>query len=108
MLTEKHFAILTQLRKDARMSLARISRETGMATSTVFDHYQQLAAEAIIKHVALPDFARLGYPLRKRFLVRTKDRRATLDWLRAHPNVNDLARVDTHDALFEAYFRDVA
>ncbi len=108
MLTEKHRAILSQLRHDARMSLAAISRRTGIPTSTVFDHYQELKGSVILRHAALPDFTRLGYPLRKRFLVKAKERGETLAWLKRHPAVNNLYRVDAYDAFFEAYFKDAA
>ncbi len=107
MLTDNHLAILAKLRSDARMSLAKIGRETGLPTSTVFDYYQDLLDGAIARHVTIPDFGRLGCPLRKRYLVRTADRKRTLAWLKSHPNVNDLYRVDSHDAFFEAYFPDV-
>ncbi len=107
MLTDNHFAILAKLREDSRMSLARIGRETGLPTSTVFDHYRDLQKRAIARHVTIPDFGRLGYPLRKRYLLRTADRKRTLAWLKGHPNVNDVYRVDSHDAFFEAYFSDV-
>lgn len=108
MLTEKHLAILGKLREDARVSLAEISRTTGIATSTVFDYYQQLVQKVIIKHTMLPDFKRLGYPLYKKFLVRTKNRSKTHTWLKEQEAVNNLYRVDTHDAFFDAYFADVA
>jgi len=106
MLTEKHLAILGKLREDARMSLARIGRETGLATSTVFDYYKRLRQEAIVRHVALPDFKRLGLALHKQFLVRSGDRKKALAWLKRHPTVNNLYRVDSHDAFFDAHFAD--
>ena len=106
MLTSKHFAILTQLRNDARLSLAEVSRRTGIASSTVFDYYQDLFEEAVIKHAAMPDFKKLGYPLRKKFLVRGKQRDKVLAWLKNHGLVNNLYRVDGWDAYFDAYFTD--
>jgi len=107
MLTGRHIRILQQLRKDGRMSLARISRETRIATSTVFDYYKDLKQEAITRHATAPDFSSLGYPLRKVYLVRNGDRQKALEWLRLHPAVNNLYRVDAYDAFFEAYFASV-
>jgi DNA-binding Lrp family transcriptional regulator len=107
MLSEKHVRILQQLRANARMSLARIGRATGIATSTVFDSYQVLQCEANLRHITILDFERLGYPLRKQYLLRTGDRRAALAWLKKHPRINNLYRVDSHDAFFEAIFANM-
>jgi DNA-binding Lrp family transcriptional regulator len=107
MLTSRHVRILQQLRKDGRMSLARISRETRIATSTVFDYYKDLKREAITRHVVALDFSSLGYPLRKVYLIRNGNWQKALEWLRLHPAVNNLYRVDVYDAFFETYFRSV-
>ena len=53
MLTEKHFAILAELRGDARMSLAVMSRKTGIPTSTVFDYFNELERRAARALIAL-------------------------------------------------------
>jgi|GEM_PF-3021555 len=108
MLSAKHLAILAQLRTDARMSLANISRATGIATSTIFDYYSQLAKKAVLKHVCLLDFKALGYPLRKHFLIRVEERAKALAWLKRQAAVNNLYRVDEYDAFFDAYFADAA
>ena len=89
------------------MSLAEISRKTGIATSTVFDYFNQLEKHVVLKHACLPDFKKLGFPLRKKFLVRTKDRKAALTWLKEHSAVNNLYRVDAYDAFVDALFPDV-
>ncbi len=108
MLSEKQFAIVSALRKDARTPLALISRETGIPSSTVFDYYQQLQGSIILKHTPLLDYEKLGYPLRKKFLLRTKNRKELLAWLAEQPAVNNLSRSDSYDAVVEALFRNVA
>ncbi len=107
MLTPKHYDLLRELRDDARLSLAEVSRRTGIASSTIFDYYQQLAKHAILRHVTIPDFASLGYPLHKKFLLQAKDRKASLAWLKAHSLINNLYRVDAWSAFFDAHFQNV-
>lgn len=107
MLTEKHFAILAALRQDARRSLAQVSRETGIASSTVFDYFSHLSEQAVLKFTTIPSFHQLGYPLHKKFLLKSRNRQRALEWLQQEPHVNNLYRVDGHDAFFEAFFADM-
>ncbi len=108
MLTDKHLVVLAKLRCDARKSLASIGRETGIPTSTLFDYYQELKEEVILRHVAVPDFAKLGYPLRKRFFIRGDDRNALSSFLLEHRNVNVVSRIDHAHAFCEAFFKTQA
>jgi len=108
MLTGKHLAILAKLREDARVSLAKVSRDTGLPNSTVFDYYEELKNGPILRHTTLPDFSRLGYPLRKKFIIRSNDRDGLFTFLRNHQNVNNLYRIDHAQALCEAYFSSIA
>ena len=108
MLKEKDIEIIKHLRKNARVSLADISRETGTPISTVFDKLNRFENTVINKHATLLNFPALGYALKVNFLVKCKDRDKVKDFLTNHKNVNTLYRVNNgSDFFIEAIFKDM-
>ena len=59
---ERVLLVLSYLRKDARISLTRLSRKTGIPVSTLFDMLKSLQKQGLVKNLtALVNFAEFGY-----------------------------------------------
>ncbi len=104
MLREKEALVLEVVRRNCRASLALMSRLTGIPQSTLHSLLRAIEERAVIKHACLLDFERLGYPLRKRYLLRAKRREELLAFLRECVVVNNLYRTDLVEAYAEACF----
>jgi DNA-binding Lrp family transcriptional regulator len=108
MLKKIDLEILKHLRKDARKSLADISRETGAPISTVFDKLNRFESSLINKHVSLLNFPALGHSLKVNYLIKCRDRDKVKDFLFNHKNINTLYRINNgSDFLVEAIFKDM-
>ncbi len=108
MLKEKDLEIIKHLRKNARKSLADISRETGVPISTVFDKLNRFEGSLINKHTTLLNFPALGYALKVNYLIKCKDREKVKDFLVNHKSVNTLSRINNGSDFFvEAIFKDM-
>jgi DNA-binding Lrp family transcriptional regulator len=110
MINEAENLILTQLRKNARMSLRDISKNTNVPVSTVFDKLRKLQEEIILKHTTLYDFAKLGCPLRVDYVIRVgeKKRDEVKQLLLHSASVNSIFRTNNgNDFYVEAIFRDL-
>jgi DNA-binding Lrp family transcriptional regulator len=58
---ENDIIILKFLQSDGRISFSQISRETGMPTSTIHDHYNRMVEKGVIKKITvLYDEDKLG------------------------------------------------
>ncbi|MCF7861684.1 Lrp/AsnC family transcriptional regulator [Candidatus Woesearchaeota archaeon] len=87
--------ILPNLRKDSRMSLTEMSKNTGIPISTVHERVRVIKKN-IIKFSCHFDFSILGYPNRVLYLI-SVDRMHKEDLesdLKAHPSVNNLSRIN--------------
>ncbi len=106
MLSKKDLLILTQLRKDARNSLALIARSTGIPVSTVFERTKALEKSVITKNTTLLNFSLLGHSLRVNFVLRAADQEKLVAYLE-HPSVNTVYRLMGDCFFVEAAFRDM-
>jgi len=108
MLKEKDLEIIKHLRKNARKSLADISRDTGVPISTVFDKLNRFEGSLINKHTTLLNFPALGYALKVNYLIKCKDRDKAKEFLVNHKSVNTLSRINNGSDFFvEAIFKDM-
>lgn len=104
----KDAQIIAHLRKDGRAGLTHLSRMTGLAVSTIFDHLK--ASTTITRHCALLDFSSIGFGCRAMILLRTtKEKKRELgQHLARHPYVNNLHRINNGlDYCIEGIFRDM-
>ena len=87
MLQKKDLIILMHMRKDARAQLTKISRETGIPVSTIFDRLKTFRRNYITKHVALLNFPNIGFNTITQLILRVKrDQRNDLKlFLAEHP-----------------------
>ncbi len=92
-------ALLTALRQDARLPLARFAREHAVPTSTVARHFAYLTPH-LHRHTALLNWPRAGLLL-VRYRARDTPRLRTF---LAHPAVNEALVTHRGQLLLEAVF----
>ena len=110
-LNEKDREIMKQLRKNARVSLTDVAADIGMPTSTVYDRVRRAEKRIIHKHTTLLDFNKMGFNGRTTvaFKLSASAVQSALAYLKAHPNVNTLYRVNHgFDFLAELVFPNLA
>ena len=93
--------IINALRKDARMTLAKIAELSGLPTSTVYDRMRKLKSDA--RFTAHINFAQYGYPLRVLLIMNAQ---GDLNYLKEHPSINSFYRLEGKSSYCaEAHFR---
>ncbi len=110
MVERNDLLIIAHLRKDARMSLTKLSKKTNIPASTVYDKIKEFKDGHIKKHTAFVDFQKLGYQITAFLMIQTiKDKKhVTKDHLEKHVNVNSLFKINNnYDFFVEAIFRDI-
>jgi len=109
---KKDWVILSHLRKDARKSLVKLSNETGIPASTIYDRVNTHEKGIIKRYTALLDFNKMGFYGRVYVAIKLNDskkRDELFNFLREHKSVNSLYRINFgYHLLFEAIFKDVA
>lgn len=110
MLPKKDLLILSELRQNARETLTRISKNTGIPISTIFDKIRYYDGGIIKKHTTIIDFSKLGFNARANIMVRL-DRDAREEakkFLLNHHNINSVYKISNgFDFLIEGIFRNV-
>jgi len=111
MLSKKELLIMSHFRKNARLNLTKISRDTGVPVSTIYDKLKKYESSIIQKHTALIDFQKIGFELRVNVLIKAaNDTKLELcSFLSRLPNINSLLKVNNgFDFLVEGIFRNMA
>ncbi len=109
-MNEKDLLLVSYLRQDARMSLTRLAKKTGMPVSTVFNKVKNKFDNKIIRFTSLVDFAALGYNLKAYLLFRVKkdQKEAFLKTMQNDFNVNNLFKINNGwDVMAECLFKDL-
>ena len=110
MIGEKDVKILCRLRKNGRMNLTKMSRETEIPVSTIHDRIRKYSSGVIDKHTVLLNFRSLGYDLRVNMLLKvpSESRNDFEKFVRVCENVNSLYRINNgYDFMVDAVFRDM-
>ncbi len=108
MLKEKDIRLIEHLRKNSRKSLAKISKETNIPISTLFDTLKKLESSVIKKHVSLLDFEKLGYSMKVNFSLKSQQKQELKKHLMQHPNINSIfSLINGYDFYVECIFRDL-
>lgn len=105
------FEIIAQLRKNARKNLTKVSRDTGIPVSTIFDKIKKFEKDFIKKHTSIIDFKKLGFNVRVFMIIRaSKERKEDLKkFLTTHEKVNSVFKVNSgYDFMADAVFKDMA
>jgi len=99
------------LRKNARQTLTRVSKDTGIPISTVFDRLKKMEGNGvIIRHTCLLDMEKIGFNVRVYLLIKTIDNQANelQEHLMENPNVNSMVKTNGNwDLIMEALFRNI-
>lgn len=108
MIKEKEHILLSHLRQNSRKPLSKISKETSIPTSTLFEMLKKLEGSVITKHVSLLDYSKLGYNLRINFAIKANRKQELRQFLAQHQNVNSLfSSINEHDFYAECIFKDL-
>jgi DNA-binding Lrp family transcriptional regulator len=102
--------LLSCLRQNARMSLTKMSKKTGVPISTIFQKIRNNFDNNIIRNSALIDFASLGYNLKAYLLLRVKKEQkdSLLEKLNNNININNMFKINNSwDVLAECVFKDL-
>jgi len=105
MLCEKDFIVLSHLRKNSRKSLVKISKQTGIPVTTVYDILKRLEKKNIIdKHTAIIDFKKAGFKIRVNLALKVNKKPELLDFLLKNENINSIHKVTDYDFFVDAIF----
>lgn len=107
MVKKNEMILLSHLRKNARETLTKISRETRMPVSTIFDKLKKYNNNLIKKATVLLDFSKLGYNTRVTLMLKVaKEHRNDLkEHLMKENRVNSFYRVNNNfDFILEGIF----
>ena len=108
MIKEKQEVLLKHLRENSRKSLVKISKETNIPVSTLFDTLRKLESSIVLKHVSLIDFLKLGYGTKVHFVISSKKKQELKEFLMQSYNVNTLSSlINGHDFYVECIFKDL-
>lgn len=110
-MNEKERQIISQLRKDARTSLASISFEVGMPLSTIYDKINRLHKDNVIKkYTALVNFPSLGFHYHAKLVLKIKkeERKELQLFLQKNQSVNSLYEINNgFDFLIETVHQNI-
>ena len=106
----KELIIISHLRQDARENLTRISKDTGIPVSTLFDKLKKYKGNIIKKHTSLIDFRRIGYDVHVQIMLKSRDNnKETLEkFLMSNMHVNSCYKINNgFDFMVELIFRNM-
>ena len=106
----KDLKIISYLRQDARMSLTKMSKQTQIPVSTLFDRLRANEEDLIIKHTSLLDFSKLGFNTRANITFKVdRDHKESLkEFLAKHQSINSVYRINNgFDFMVEGIFKDL-
>jgi len=110
MLDKKDLLIVSHVRQNARKNLTKISRETGIPVSTIFEKLKKNENDLIKKHTALIDFAKAGFNVKVKMIVKADNRtkEELKKFLSSAPEINSVYKINNgYDYIIEAIFRDM-
>ena len=95
MISKRDVMILAQLRKNARASVAEISRSTKIPDANVFKRLKVLENEVIKNYVTIIDVSLLGYCIKIFMLIKAGNSKNELqDFLLKANSVNTMYRIN--------------
>lgn len=109
-LKHNEIKIISHLRKDSRESLTKLSRETSIPVSTIFDKLKHQVNSVIRKNTCIVDFNKLGLTTRAKIVLKVKpeDRENIKKSLLKNRNVNSLYRINNgYDYMVDVVFRNL-
>ena len=110
MLNRKELLIMSVLRKNSRETLTKMSKETKIPISTIYDKIKSQEKKLIKKHTSLLNFSMLGFNIRATILltIKREDRDKIVEYLKKHQNVNSIFKINNgFDYLVEVIFKQI-
>jgi len=110
MVPKNDLKIISELRKNARETLTRMSKTTSIPISTIYDRLRYHHTGLIKKHTALLDFNSLGFNAVANVAIKVKrdDREKIKEYLVKHHNVNSVYKINNNfDFMIEVIFRHI-
>ncbi|MBN2454765.1 Lrp/AsnC family transcriptional regulator [Candidatus Woesearchaeota archaeon] len=107
MKTKTQKQLLLSLRRNGRAKLSEISRDTGIPTTTLFEHLKQFSAGCVRKYVPLVDWQSCGFGIRVAGAIKAKQssKEKLQEFLSSSKSINSLQRINNNlDFFFEALF----
>ena len=102
--------IISHLRKDGRMPLTELSRDTELPVSTIHDRLKQHVKNKLLKPTVLLSFDKLGFNTRAHILLAVEhlEKEKIFAHLQKNPHVNSLYRINNGwNILMECIFKDM-
>jgi DNA-binding Lrp family transcriptional regulator len=109
-MNQKEMKILSHLRNNSRIGLTKLSRETQIPVSTIFDKIKALEESVVMRHTSLLDFQKLGYSTRANISIKVdrNDRDGLRDYLVKNQYVNSVYKINNgFDFMFEGIFKEI-
>lgn len=107
---EEDIKIFACLRSNARISLTKISKKTGVPISTIFDKVRSAEGNLIKKYATILDYGMLGFNIWTKIFLKAgfgKKEELKIHLLK-HFNVNSLFKVNNgHDFMAECIFKNI-
>lgn len=106
MITAKENIVLDHLRKNSRITLTDISRNTDLPITTVFEIIDRLNKKGVITRFAsLLDFSKIGYAIRINLLLKARDKDDLQEFLVKSEHTNTVQKINS-GLLAECIFND--
>ena len=110
MLSKKDFLLMSFLRKNSRQRLTKMSKQTKVPVSTIYDKLKVFEKGIIQKHTSLIDFSKLGFNARANIMLKVKreNREELKKDLMQCNNINTVYKINTgFDFMVEGVFRNI-
>ena len=107
-MNKKELLVITHLRQNARETLTRLSKKTGIPVSTIFDQLKR--TDVINKHTCLLNFDNLGFNTRANIMLKVnrEDRELVKDYLANNNNINTVYKTNNgFDFMIEGIFKHI-
>ena len=110
MLSKKDFLLMSFLRNNSRQRLTKMSKQTKVPVSTIYDKLKVFEKGIIQKHTSLIDFSKIGFNARANIMLKVK--RENREELKSHlvqcNNINSVYKINTgFDFMVEGVFRNI-
>jgi DNA-binding Lrp family transcriptional regulator len=93
MINDNDMKVVSMLRENARQSLIRISKKTGIPVSTIYDRMKNHEKSIIKKYVAILDFPKLGMNIRSHIHAYIKNEAEFESFINENLNINSAFKV---------------
>ncbi len=109
MLTKKEKRLIIGLRKNGRARVNAIAKENDLPVSSMADLLHKMEESKLLRHVTVPAYERLGFPIRMFITLKTpsEKRESLLEYFKASSNVNTIHHINTgHDFHVDCIFKN--